>query len=121
MLKGITKNGDLKNVIINEDGTISVKVQGEITQTLDKETTLKSNILILTTAEQIISINKKVTMIMVANYSETSDVSITVGTNTYQVGANLALELPMNTMVDNINIFATEDDTKIQLVVKGIE
>lgn len=123
MIQGITKNGDLKNVIVNDDGTLPVKLDESVvvTQTSDKEVTLNASILTLSTEAQTIALGKKVTMIMIANYSETADVSIAVGENTYQVGANLALELPMNVVIDNLILSSTEDDTKIQLVVKGVE
>lgn len=121
MIIGIDKKGEMKNVILNEDGSIPVKIEGEVQQTSDKEITLNASIQILSTEETIISVGKKVTMIMIANYSESSDVSMTIGENTYQVGANLALELPMNIEIDNISLVATEADTKIQLVIKGIE
>ena len=121
MIQGITKKGDLKNVIVNEDGALSVKVDGEITQTSDKEITLNASILMLSTEPQTIAVGKKVTMIMIANYSETADVSIVVGDKTYQVGANLGLELPMNVVIDNLVLSSTEADTKIQLVIKGVE
>lgn len=124
MMRGITKNGELKNVLVNDDGTLPLNFQGEgviVTQTSDKEITLNASIITLSTEELSIAIGKKVTMIMIANYSETADISIVVGDNTYQVGANLALELPMNITIENIILSSTETDTKIQLVVKGIE
>lgn len=121
MIQGITKNGELKNIILNDDGTLPVKVDGEITQTSDKEITLNASILTLSTEELSITIGKKVTMIMIANYSETSDVSIAIGDNLYQVGASLALELPMNIAINNLILNATEESTKIQLVIKGVE
>lgn len=124
MMKGITKNGELKNVIVDDDGLLPVKFQGKnvaVTQTSDKEVTLNASILTLSTTEQSITIGKKVTMIMIANYSETADVSIIIDNTTYQVGANLALELPMNITIDSLILLSTEDNTKIQLVIKGVE
>lgn len=121
MIQGITKKGELKNVIVNDDGTLQVKFDGEISQMSDREITLISNILNLSTEAQIISVGKKVTMIMIANYSETADVSIVAGNKTYQVGANLALELPVNTIIENFLLSSTESNTKIQFVVKGVE
>ena len=124
MIQGITKNGNLKNIIVNDDGTLPVTIQEEsvvVTQTSDKEITLNASILNLSAETQTIAIGKKVTMIMIANYSETSDVSVVVGDKTYQVGANLALEFPMNIVIDNLILSSTESDTKIQLVVKGVE
>lgn len=121
MITGITKNGEMRNVILNEDGSLPVKMEGTIEQTSDKEITLNASIQTLSTTATTITINKKVTMIMIANYSETSDVSIVVDDTTYQVGANLAVELPMNSNINNIVLIATEDNTKIQIVVKGVE
>ena len=121
MLKGIDENGNLQNVFVSEEGAIKVKIDGTIEQTSDKEITLLSEILTVGTTSTTKTINKKVTNIMVANYSETSDVSIEIGSDTLEVGANLALELPMNVQISNLSITATEDNTKIQLVVKGVE
>lgn len=121
MIIGIDKKGEMKNLFLNEDGSIPVKIEGEVQQTSDKEITLNASVQTLSTDETVISVGKKVTMIMIANYSETSDVSIIVGENTYQVGANLALELPMNIEINSISLIATEANTKIQLVIKGIE
>ena len=121
MLKGIDENGNLQNVFVSEDGTLKVNLEGTVEQTSDKEITILSEILTVGTTATSKTINKKVTSIMVANYSETSDTTITIGNNEFDVGANLALELPMNEQISSFNITATEDDTKIQLVVKGVE
>lgn len=124
MIKGITKNGDLKNILVNEDGSLAINSNEDgvsIKQTSDMEVTLNASILTLSTEVTSITIGKKVTMIMIANYSETSDVLIIVGDKTYQVGANLALELPINVNVNELLLSSIEADTKIQLVVKGVE
>lgn len=124
MIQGITKNGDLKNIMVNEDGTLPVRIEGEeiaVSQTSDIEVTLNSSILTLSQETQTVNIGKKVTMIMIANYSETADVSMTINDNIYQIGSNLALELPMNLVIDSLTLSSTEADTKIQLVVKGVE
>lgn len=118
MLKGIDENGNLQNVFVSEEGAVKVEIDGTIEQTSDKEITLLSEILTVGTTATIKTINKRVTNIMVANYSETSDVTIN---NAFKVGANLAVELPMNIDISNLSITATEDNTKIQLVVKGVE
>lgn len=121
MLKGIDKNEELKNVRLSEEGYLEVKIVGTVEQNSDKEYTLKSQILNVGTTATSFEINKKITDIMVANYSETSNVSITVEEETLQVGSNLALELPINKQVNSLSVTATEDNTKIQLVVKGVE
>ena len=121
MLKGVDEKGNLQNVYVSENGALKVNLEGTVEQTSDKEITVLSEILVVGTTATEKVINKKVTSIMVANYSETSDVSIAIGESTLQVGANLALELPMNVDIVNLSITATEDSTKIQLVVKGVE
>lgn len=116
MLKGIDENGNLQNVYVDEEGALKVKLEEE-----NDKTTLLTDILIVGTTATSKKINKKVTSVMVANYSETSDVSIAIGDNTLKVGANLALELPINKQITSLSITATEDNTKVQLVVKGVE
>lgn len=120
MLKGVDEKGVLQNVFVSEDGSLKVKMEGTVEQTSDREITLLSEVLTVGTTAISKLVNKKITSIMVANYSETSDVSLAIGENTLQIGANLALELPVNIQVSSINITATEDGTKIQLVVKGV-
>lgn len=126
MLKGITENGEMKNVKLSENGAIKVELEAstgglETTSSKDREITLIASVLSIGTEEQSIVVNKKVTSIMVANYSETADITLNVGDTDLQIGANLALELPVNLQVENLTIVSTEADTKIQLVVKGVE
>ena len=118
MLKGIDENGNLQNVYVSEEGALRVTIDDEGEKSSDKESTLLSEILTVGTTATTKTINKRVTTIMIANYSETSDVIIN---NIFKVGANLAVELPMNIDISNLSITATEDNTKIQLVVKGVE
>ena len=127
MLQGITRNGEMKNVVVNEDGTLSVNLQdsGEngikVEQTSDKEVTLKSDILTLGTTSTSITIGKKVTSIMIANYSDEADVSIVANNQTYKAGANLAIEFPINANIESLTLVSAAADTKVQLVVKGVE
>lgn len=129
MLKGVDENGNLQNVNVSEEGAVSVKLeganineQGEMSVKMeDKEITLLSEVLVVETTATEKAINKKITQIMVANYSETSDITIAIGEQNLQVGANLALEFPMNKQVSSLSITATEASTKMQLVVKGVE
>ena len=115
MLKGIDENGNLQNVFVSEDGALKVKVDEEESST--KEKTMLSNIITIGTTPTVLEIKQKVSSIMVANYSETADITIN---SEYKVGANLAVELPINSHIDNISITSTEDNTKIQIVVKGV-
>ncbi len=126
MLKGITENGEMKNVKLSENGAMKVELEVskgglETTSSKDREITLIASVLSIGTEEQSIVVNKKVTSIMVANYSETADITLNAGGTDLQIGANLALELPVNLQVENLTIVSTEADTKIQLVVKGVE
>ena len=121
MLKGIDEKGNLQNVNVSEDGAVKVQMEGTVEQTSDKEIAVISEILTVGTTSTSKSINRRVTTIMVANYSETSDVSMNIGEKVLQIGANLALELPINAEIANLGITATEDSTKIQLVGKGVE
>lgn len=127
MLQGITRNGEMKNVVVNDDGTLPVNLQdsGEngikVEQTSDKEVTLKSDILTLGTTSTSITIGKKVTSIMIANYSDEADVSIVANNQTYKAGANLAIEFPINANIDSFTLVSTVADTKVQLIVKGVE
>lgn len=127
MLKGITENGEMKNLKLTDNGELKVVLGGSteegvaVTTTADKEVVLVSSVLTVGTTATTVQVGKKVTYIMVANYSETSDVTIGIGAKNYQVGANLAVELPVNLEVTSLSITATEADTKIQLVVKGVE
>lgn len=115
MLKGITKTGEMKNVVLNEDGSIPVGGSEEI------ETTLYANIMTLNTEEQTIGINKKVTQISIANYSETADATVDIDGISFVIGANIATDLPINKTVSTIALSSTEADTKVQYVVKGVE
>lgn len=126
MLKGITENGEMKNIRVNESGAMEVVVKTgdagiETTSSRDREITLIASVLSIGTDAQSITVNKKVTSIMVANYSETADITLNAGGTDLQIGANLALELPVNLQVENLSIASTEANTKIQLVVKGVE
>lgn len=124
MLIGVTDNGELKNIKVNEDGEMKVAMEGEVVETSsiqDKEVVLNSSVLTIGIEATTIAVGKKVTSIMIANYSETADITVNTGSSNLQVGANLALELPVNLEVQNLTITSTEADTKIQLVVKGVE
>ena len=140
MLKAINENGEMKNLITNEDGVLRVEVinEGEsgggnnntvVTNTdqnpvpiknVEKECTIKSNILTVGTAASTVDINQKVTSIMAANYSDEADITINTGSQDLKVGANLAVELPINADIASLSITSTADNTKMQLVVKGV-
>lgn len=120
MLKAIDEKGELRNLKANEKGALKVFMEDGMPQ--DKtEKTLISNVLAIGTEPTSISIAKQVTNIMIANYSDTSDITVNDGEMDYKIGGNIAVELPINKQVENLSITATASDTKIQLVVKGVE
>lgn len=125
MLKGFDKNGNIQNVILNEDGSIPVQMSNggavEVVQTSDQETVLNASIVMLSTEVHTITVNKKLTVISIANYSDTADITMTIGTKTYQIGAGLAIDFPINEVVESISLVSTSADTKTQLVIKGVE
>ncbi len=128
MITGIDENGNLRNVKVSEEGELLVKVGGnsgeqeqEKVITESNETTLYANILTLNTEEQTIGVNKKVTEISIANYSETANVLLSVDEENYVVAPNLAIDLPINKSVGIIGLSSTEADTKVQYIIKGEE
>lgn len=140
MLKAINENGEMKNLVTNEDGILKVEVinEGEsgggnnntvVTNTdqnpvpiknVEKEYTIKSDILTVGTTATSVAINQKVVGIMAANYSDEADITINTGSQDLKVGANLAVELPINIDIASLSITATADNTKMQLIVKGV-
>lgn len=141
MLKGFNENGELKNVKVTDEGEILVKMAGgggqttqeveivntsenpvpvQITNTEEIETTLNASIQTVGTTASTVAINKKVTTIDVANYSETADVTVTVGNLVAVIGCGIATTLTINADVTNISLQSTEADTKVQIVVKGV-
>ena len=125
MLEGFDKNGEMKNVILNDDGSIPVQMSNggavEVVQTSDQEVVLNASIVMLSTEKHTIALNKKITILSIANYSETADITMTIASKTYQIGAGLAIDFPINAIVESISLISTEADTKTQLVIKGVE
>ncbi len=125
MLKGFDENGNLKNIKVTEEGAIIVQISsGEEDSrvvTESKETTLYAGVITANTSEQTIGVNKKVTQISIANYSESANVLVSVDDENYTIAPNIALDLPINKTVSLVGLSATENDTKVQYVIKGEE
>lgn len=126
MLRSFDKNGNVRNVFLNEDGSIPVSLgQGgngvSIQQTSDREVVISASVLVVSTQIQSMDIGKKVTQISIANYSDNADISMVVDGKTYQIGSCLAVDFPINKNVDRITLASTEDSTKVQLIIKGVE
>lgn len=105
----------------NNSNPIPVNLQNESIVLGNNETTLSAGVLTLGTTSQSISVNKKVTELSIANYSETADVTIAIGQTNYVVGSNIAVDIPINKTVTSIGLTSTEADTKVQYIVKGEE
>lgn len=118
MMVGVDSNGKYQEVKTNEDGNLEVVIAGEDTGT---ETTLSASIQTVGTTATSLSINKKVTSIDIANYSETANVTVGIGNASYVIGANIATTLVINKDVTNISLTSTEADTTVQIIVKGVE
>ena len=131
MLKGITENGELKNIKVTEDGEVLVKFnedggdeggdEGGDVVVPEVETTLMANVVTVGDEESTISVNAKVTSIDIANYSETADITLTIGELEAEIGSNIAATIVVNKEVTDISLISTEDDTKVQLIIKGVE
>lgn len=123
MIKAITENDELVNVKATKDGKLLVDMgesSGE--ETPQKvETTLNASIQTVGTTATTVAINKKVTNIDIANYSETADITVVIGDLSAVIGANIATTLVINKDITNISLTSTEADTKVQLIVKGVE
>lgn len=135
---GYDEEGNMQNVKVSKDGEVYVKTtgsQGSSTTTVgntdtnpvpvkeikETETTLNASILTIGTTATTIAINKKVTQIDIANYSEEANVTLTAGGVSAVIGATIATTIKLNKQVDNISLISTAADTKVQLVVSGVE
>lgn len=114
-----TEDGTPIVPVAGSDGALKVNViSGEAG---NSETTLNASVQTVGTEASTIAINKKVTQIDVANYSDSADVTITAGGVSAVIGSNIATTIKINKQVDNISLVSTAADTKVQLVVSGVE
>lgn len=132
---GYDENGNMQNVKVSPEGEVYVKnADGNnttvgnteenpvpIKEVKETETTLNASVQIVGTEATTIAINKKVTQIDIANYSEEANVTLTASGISAVIGANLATTIKLNKQVDNISLVSTAADTKVQLVVSGVE
>lgn len=119
MLKAITENGELVNVKASTDGKLIIDAEKEANT--EVETTLRSSLETVGTNVTNININKKVTSIDVANYSETANITVTIGALSAAIGPTIATSLLVNKDTTKISLVSTEADTKVQLIVRGVE
>lgn len=123
MIKAITENDELVNVKATKEGKLLVDMGensgGETSK--EVETTLNASIQTVGTTATTIAMNKKVTSIDIANYSETANITLVAGDVNATIGTNIATTLVINKNITNISLTSSEDDTKVQLIVKGVE
>lgn len=85
------------------------------------ETTLYAGVMTVGLQAQTIGVSKKVTQISIANYSESADVTVEVDNKSYVIGSNIATDLTIGKVVGTVGLSATEADTKVQYVIKGVD
>lgn len=123
-IQGSAKDGSVKNFII-ENGRLLVSLGSgvddeavKVQSVQDVETTIAAGKEKIT--DKTITVNKKVTSISIANYSEENDINVIVGEKIFVIGKNVATDLPINTDVTTIQITATTE-TEVQYIIKGVE
>ena len=129
MLTAINSKKELVNVQATDEGEIKVAMgnmptseNGNVKVEMEEsETTLKAEVLEVGTEPTTVEIGKKVTGISIANYSETASIIANIGGEDWTIGSNLAVDLSINKDVENLSLSSTEEATKIQYVVKGVE
>lgn len=116
-------NGNPVVPVVGSNGGMLVEMAtGEIKVAKENTTLASAYVTVGTTATQVSVTADKVTGISVANYSEEATLTITVGTVSYVVGPNLALDIPINKSgISSISFTASAADTKVQYIIKGVE
>ncbi len=110
-----------KGIPLQTDNNGNLKVVMVEGSTGGSVVTINASVHTIGTIATSVSIGKMVTTIDVANYSEDGDVTLTIGTTSYVIGSSIATTLTINKDVTNISLVSTEADTKVQLVIKGVE
>lgn len=113
-IQGITADGWLRNIKTDDDGRV-LTTGGAIE--IPEETTLICEIV---EEEKTYEFDEKISSISVANYSETDDLIISVDTQNMIVGANIAIDLPINFNVHSISLTSKGTEIKAQLAVKVV-
>ena len=137
MLVGMTNKGELKNVRVTDEGELLTKQSGgeeegiivnntedtpvPVKEVKENETTLNASVLTVGAEASVIEVNKKVTEIEIANYSETANITMEVGTLNAVIGSNIATSFPIGKDIENISLQSTEEGTQVQIVIKGVE
>lgn len=107
--------------VVGDNGGVMVELADGSLPTANKPTTLYANVITANTEEQTIGVNKEVTEIYIANYSDTASVTVSAANKNYVIGPSMAVDLTINKTVTNVGIAATAADTKVQYVIKGVD
>lgn len=107
--------------VVGDNGGVMVELADGSLPTVNKPTTLYANVITANTEEQTIGVNKEVTEIYIANYSDTASVTVSAANKNYTIGPSMAVDLTINKTVTNVGIAATAADTKVQYVIKGVD
>lgn len=121
MITALNNKNELVNLKATDGGALLVELNGEGSFFTRSETTLNASVQTIGTTEKILEINKKVTSIDIANYSETATITVVVGETSYTIGKNVATTLIINKTVENISLKSSEEISEIQLIIKGVE
>lgn len=125
MLKALNDNDEITNLRTSNTGALKVELQndssGQEPEEPKIETTLNANVQTIGTDSITIAINKKVSEIDIANFSENANITIVIGTLNAVIGPCITTTLKINKDVTNISLSSTEADTKVQVIVKGEE
>lgn len=121
MISALNSKKELVNLKATDEGILLVAINGEGSSSQGVETTLNASVQTVGITENILEINKKVTSIDIANYSETANITVVVGETSYTIGKNVATTLIINKTVENISLTASEENSEVQLIIKGVE
>ena len=127
MMTAFNDQNELTNVKVTNKGELKVSLsEGTTTEngfvkTTSGETTLLVDNLSIGSEAQEIAINKYVTEIELANYSETAKLTVAIGDIEATIGESIVTSFPINAEVENISITSTEENSKVQIIVKGVK
>ena len=113
-IQGITEDGWLRNIKTDDDGKLLTS--GGATELPEETTTICE----VVTEEKTYDFDKKISSISIANYSEKDNLILSVDTQNMIIGANIAIDLPINFNVHSITLSSVGDEVKAQLAVKVV-
>ena len=120
-MQGVDNQGNLKNLKVGATGALLVEDanSGEATEKIRK--TIACDKAVVGTTATSIAVNKYVSQIKIANYSETASLCVVINNNTYNINSNIVVEIFINANVTDISITSSEDNTAIQYLIESEE